>query len=226
MKHGKRYRAAREQVAAGRTYDLDEAIALAKKNATAKFDEALELHLRLGIDPKKGEQQVRGTVKLPHSVGTKIRIAVFTGPDNEAAAKTAGADIVGGEDLVKKIQTTKSIDVDLCLATPDMMPKLASIAKTLGQKGLMPNPKNETITTDVTKTITELRGGKVSFRSDDSGNLHQIVGRASNEDAALRENIDAFLNAIKKAKPADVKGTFLAGATLTSTMGPGIPVTV
>lgn len=221
---GKRYFSARSRIEAGKEYTLVEGITLVKETSGVKFDASVEIHCRLGIDPKKAEQIVRTSVVLPHSTGKKRRIAVFTTPDKEAEAKAAGADLVGGDELVKEIQKTGKCDFDVAVATPDFMKNLAAVARILGQKGLMPNPKNETVTTNLAKTVSELHGGKLAVRSDDSGNVHGLVGKVSLSDTDLKENIETFLTAIKKAKPADSKGTYLKSITLSSTMGPGIRI--
>lgn len=224
-KHGKRYRSARELVDKTKVLPLDEAIELVKKTATAKFPEAVELHIKLGIDVKQSDQLVRGTVQLPHPTGQKFTIVVFTTPDHEQEATDAGATFVGGEELIKEIKTTKKVNFDVAIASPQMMPKLAPIAKILGQKGLMPNPKNETISTNIPATVKAILGGKVAFRADDSGNLHQIVGRVSDNSATIGENVRAYFDAVKRAKPAAVKANYVQSMTLTSSMGPGVRVT-
>ena len=194
------------------------------QTAKAKFDESVEVHVRLGIDPKNGEQQVRATVKLPHGSGKTKTIAVFT--ENEKEAKQSGADIVGGEDLIKKIKTKGTVDFDLALATPEMMPKLAQIAKILGPKGLMPSPKNETLTSNISQTVKELKGGKIAFRNDETSNIHQMIGKISWDDKQLIENYQALIEAIQKAKPAGVKGIYLKSVSICSTMGKAVKVVV
>jgi large subunit ribosomal protein L1 len=224
-KRSKRYRELVKKIDAAKFYPLNEAVTLAKQTATTKFDGSIELHVRLGIDPKKADQLVRGSVTLPHGTGKQKKVAVFaTGPAADAAKK-AGATIVGGEELIKEVKLKNGIDADVVVATPDMMRLLSQVAKILGPRGLMPNPKNETVTPDVAKAVTELSGGKVTFRNDESGNLHQAVGKVSFTDAQITENATAFLDAVKRVKPTSVKGTYLVSITLTSTMGPGIHVT-
>lgn len=219
-----RYRAAVQSVDRLKRYPIAEAVELAKQTSTVKFDASIELHVRLGIDPKQASQSVRGTVKLPHGTGKTLRVAVFaTGQAADEATK-AGAAVVGGPELVQRIKETSATDFDLAIAAPDMMKALAPIAKTLGTRGLMPSPKNETVTPHPATLLAELMGGKVAFRSDSQGNVHQVVGRASFEAARLAENIRAFLEALKRFKPADVKGTYLQSVTLASSMGPAIPV--
>lgn len=220
----KRYQAGKKLVEAGKAYEPAEAIALLKQMPATKFDASVELHLRLGTDVKQANQQVRGSTILPHGVGKLKRIAVFCGEDKQKAAKAAGAFVVGGEELVKEIQTTGKCDFDVAVATPDTMKLLAPIAKILGQKGLMPNPKTETITADVAKAVENLNKGKVSFKADDTGNLHQMVGKLSFDVAKLQENVSAFLDAVRRARPASAKGSFIVSATLATSMGPGVPL--
>jgi len=205
-------------------YSIEEAIKLVKENAKAKFNESVEVHVRTGIDPKKGEQQMRATVSLPHGSGKTRIIAVFT--ENEKEAKDAGADIVGSEELIQKIKTKGTIDFDLAVATPEMMPKLAQIAKILGPKGLMPSPKNETVTKDVTKTIQELKSGKVAFKNDETSNVHQMIGKLSWEDKKLKENFQALMEAIQKNKPSGIKGVFIKSVSICSTMGKAIKIVI
>ena len=220
--HGKKYRAAKERVEQGKVYPLAEAVAIAKQSSTTKFDASIELHLHLGIDPKKADQVVRGTVVLPHGTGKTVRIAAFVSAALEAEAKAAGAVIVGGQALIDEIKKTQKTDFDVAVATPDMMKNLAGIAKVLGTRGLMPNPKNDTVTPNPAKTITELTKGKVAYRSDDGGNVHQVIGRVSFPESELAANAAVFMDAIKKGKPAETKGSYLLSATLTTSMGPGI----
>ena len=222
MKHGKKYRAALEKLEKDKVYTLSEAVKFLKENKTAKFDESVEAHIRTGIDVKKSDQQVRGTVSLPHGTGKSKRIAVITST-SQKEAKEAGAEIVAGEELLEKIKAGK-IEFDILVATPEMMPKLASVAKVLGPKGLMPNPKTETVTTKVKETVESLKKGKAAFKNDNSGNIHQSVGKTSFEDDKLVENIKAFIEAVEKAKPAAAKGKLIKGIALSSTMGVGIKV--
>jgi large subunit ribosomal protein L1 len=223
-KRSKRYREVAKQVDPAKVYNLNDAVALAKSTANTKFIGSVELHIRLGIDPKKADQLVRGSVTLPHGTGKQKRVAVFaTGPAAEAAKK-AGAAIVGAEELIAQVRQKNGIDADVVVATPDMMKTLSSVAKILGPRGLMPNPKNETVTPDVAKAVKELSGGKVTFRNDESGNLHQVVGKTAFADAEIIANIQAFIEAVKRVKPKDAKGTFLQSITLSSSMGPGVRV--
>lgn len=223
-KRSKRYREVAKQIEVGKAYPLAEAVTLAKQTANTKFAGSIELHVRLGIDPKKADQLVRGSVTLPHGTGKQKKVAVFaTGPAATAAEK-AGAAIVGGEELIAKVQQKGGIDADVVVATPDMMKHLSKVAKILGPRGLMPNPKNETVTPDVAKAVTDLSGGKVTFRNDESGNLHQAVGKASFSEQQITENAQTYLDAVKRVKPSTVKGTYIVSLTLASTMGPGIRV--
>lgn len=224
MAHSKRYNELKAAVEK-KAYSPEEALELAKKTATTKFDSSVEVHIRLGIDPKKSDQQVRGTVTLPHGIGKTKKVAAFvSNAEAEKEAKAAGAEIVGGEDLIAEIAKTGKYEFEIAVATPDMMPKMAKVAKVLGPKGLMPSPKNETVTTNLTKTIGELRKGKIAFKADDTANMHQVIGKASFTKEQLTENYTAFMDAIRKAKPATSKGTYLLSVTLTTTMGPGIKV--
>lgn len=207
-----------------KVYELDEAVDLVKKTSTAKFDASVELHIKLGIDPKKGEQQVRATVSLPHGTGKEKRIAVFVEPGREEEAKAAGATIYGNDELIKQISTSGQCDFDIAVATPAMMPQLAKVAKVLGPRGLMPNPKTETVTNDIAKAVKELKGGKVTFKNDDTANLHQVIGKVSFTADQLKENFNALFAVLKKSKPSSSKGIFIKSASLASTMGPGIRV--
>lgn len=208
-----------------KTYPLDEAIALVKETSGVKFDAAVEIHANLGIDPKKGEQQIRATVVLPHGTGKTKKIAAFVGPEKEKEAKEAGADFIYGEEEIKKIKDTSKIEFEVAVTTPDMMPKLASIAKVLGPKGLMPSPKTETVGPNIKKMVEELKKGKITFKNDDTSNIHQIIGKASFTNEALKDNYLAFIDALNKAKPATQKGTYIKNLVICSTMGPSIKVT-
>jgi large subunit ribosomal protein L1 len=221
----KRYRAAAQLIDPKKVYNLEEAVALVKQTSSTKFDSSIEVHIRLGIDPSKADQMVRATAQLPHGTGKKLRIAVFAKGAAAKAAQEAGADIVGDDDMVAEIKKTSKLDFDIALATPDMMKSLAPIAKTLGTKGLMPNPKNDTVTPDVAAAVKSLQSGKIAFRNDTTGNLHQIVGKASFTAEQLQANVQAFIDAVKKAKPSESKGTYMKRITLTSSMGPGINFT-
>lgn len=220
----KRFREAAKLVDATKAYPLDEALALLKQTATTKFDAGVELHFNLGIDVGQSSQTVKGTVALPHGTGKTVRIAAFVPADKEAAVKQAGAAIVGGEELIKQIKQTEKTDFDVAVATPDMMRLLAQIAKILGTRGLMPSPKNETVTSDPVKAVEQLQKGKIAFKNDASGQVHVLAGKASFADSQLKENVNAIIDAVKAAKPADTKGTYLRSVTLAASMGPGIKV--
>lgn len=205
-------------------YSIEEAVELIKKLSKTKFDSSVEIHFRLGIDNKKGEQQIRATVTLPHGTGKTIKIAAFITPEHEKEVKEAGADYVGGDELIAEIKKTEKTDFQVAIAEPSMMRNLAQIAKILGTRGLMPSPKNDTVTTNPVKTVSELKKGKVSFKNDDTGNIHVAIGKISFDKQQLIENFQALLQAIKKAKPASSKGTYLKNISLSSSMGPGIKV--
>lgn len=218
----KRLEEVKKLIDQSRVYAKEEAIELAKKTSTVKFDASVEVHLKLGINPAKGDQQIRSTIIFPHSVGTSKKVAAFVGEAKEKEAKEAGADLVGGESLIEKIKKTGKIEFDIAVATPDMMPKLAQVAKILGPKGLMPNPKTETVGPDVKKMIGEIKKGKQAFKNDDTSNVHQIIGKVSLEADKLLENLNAFIDAVKRAKPSGVKGDYIKGAVLATSMGPSI----
>jgi len=201
-----------------KSLSIDDAIKKVKSSAKAKFDESFEVHVRLAIDPKKSDQQVRGVAELPNGTGKSVKIAVFTTTEKKAA-EDAGADMVGGEEMIDKIKSSGKIDADIAIATPEMMPRLATIAKILGPKGLMPNPKNKTVTLKVKEIIESLKKGRADFKNDNSGNIHQIIGKVSFEAEKLEENFKTFLEALKKAKPEAAKGKFIKGISVCSTMG-------
>ncbi len=222
-KHGKRMKVIREAVQGKSLLPLGEAIALVKSNATAKFDETIEIALNLGVDPRHADQLVRGTVNLPNGTGKTLRVAVFAkGPKAEEATK-AGADIVGAEDLMQEIQGGK-IDFDRCIATPDMMPIVGRLGKILGPRGLMPNPRVGTVTMDVTQAVQDAKGGQVQFRVEKAGVVHAGVGKASFDEGKLVENVRAMVDAINRAKPTGAKGTYLKKVSISSTMGAGVSV--
>lgn len=225
MKRSKRYKAIAEKIEDGKTYSIADAVALLK-DSPVQFDAGIELHMKLGIDPKKSEQLVRSTVVLPHGSGKTKRVAAFVSEAKEAEAKEAGADVIGTQAVIDEIKKTGKCDFDVAVATPDMMRSLGPVAKTLGQQGLMPNPKTETVGDDVAKMVKELKGGKVAFRSDDSGNVHFLVGRVSFTPEQLLENIEVVVETVKKARPAEAKGTYIVSATVTASMSPGVPVSV
>ena len=222
MTTGKRMTAASANIDKKATYALETAVTLLKDGAKAKFDETVELHFALGVDPKQGDQQIRGTVTLPHGTGKTKRVIAFVDANNEAAAKAAGADIVGTEEVLNDIIRTGKIDFDVAVAVPSMMPKLAKAAKILGPRGLMPNPKTETVGPNIAKIIEEQKGGKLSFKNDNTANVHMIVGKASFSAENLVANIKVAVDAIRKVKPASSKGIFMKSVTITSTMGPAI----
>jgi len=224
MKRSKRYKSIKEKIDKSKIYGVDEAVEFLVENAKVKFDEGVEVHLRANIDPKQADQLIRGSVVLPHGIGKEKKIAVFAEGDKAVEAKEAGANLIGGEDLIEKIKQKKEIDFDVSVATPDMMRKLASIAKILGPKGLMPSPKTDTVTMDIKKIVEQLKKGKINFKNDDSGNVHQLVGKVSFGKDKLKENITAYVQAIRDAKPSGAKGEFIKNVVVTSTMGVGIRV--
>ncbi|MCK4891300.1 MAG: 50S ribosomal protein L1 [Candidatus Pacebacteria bacterium] len=226
MKRSKRYKSVKENIDKSKIYKVVEAVKLLIENANAKFDESVEVHFRTNIDPKKADQLIRGAIVLPHGTGKDKKIAVFAEGEKAQEAKDAGADLIGGEDLVAKIKQTKEIDFDIAVATPDMMKKLAIIAKILGPKGLMPSPKTDTVTVDVKKTVEQLKKGRLNFKNDDSGNVHQLVGKVSFGNEKLKENIENFIKAVQEARPSGAKGEFIKSITVTSTMGAGIKVNI
>ena len=226
MKHGKKYVEAAKLVDRATLYEPDEAIALAKKTAVAKFDETIEVHIRTGCDGRHADQQIRGAVVLPNGTGKTVRVLVFAKGDKVNEAEAAGADYVGGEELIPKIQNEGWLDFDVVVATPDMMGVVGRLGKVLGPKGLMPNPKAGTVTMDVTKAINDIKAGKIEYRLDKNNIVHVPVGKASFTDEALQENFKALMDAIVKARPRALKGQYLRSITLTSTMGPGVKVSV
>jgi large subunit ribosomal protein L1 len=223
MQHGKGYRKAAELIDKTKLYAPAEAVKLAKETSPSKFDGTVEVAMRLGVDPRKADQMVRGTVNLPHGTGKTARVIVFAAGDKAVEAEAAGADVVGSDDLVARIQEGW-LDFDAAIATPDQMAKIGRIARILGPRGLMPNPKTGTVTTDVTKAVNEIKGGKITFRVDKHSNLHLIIGKASFSETQLIENYAAALDEILRAKPSASKGKFLRKVNLSTTMGPGIPV--
>ena len=222
-KHGKRYRAARETTDGKSLLPLDEAVALIKSNATAKFDETVEIAMNLGVDPRHADQLVRGSVNLPNGTGKTLRVAVFAKGPKADEAKEAGADIVGAEDLMQEVQGGK-MEFDRCIATPDMMPIVGRLGKILGPRGLMPNPRVGTVTMDVAQAVSDAKGGQVQFRVEKAGVLHAGIGKASFEEAKLAENVRAMVDAVNRAKPTGAKGTYLMKVSLSSTMGPGVSI--
>ena len=224
MKRGKKYVEAAKLIDRATLYDRDEAIALVKKSATAKFDETIEAHIRTGCDGRHADQQIRGAVVLPNGTGKTVKVLVFAKGAKADEAEAAGADFVGGEELIPKIQNEGWFDFDVVVATPDMMGVVGRLGRVLGPKGLMPNPKAGTVTMDVTKAIEEIKAGKIEYRLDKANIIHVPVGKASFTEEQLTENFNALMDAIIKVKPAAVKGAYLKTVTLTSTMGPGVKV--
>ncbi len=224
MKHGKKYAEAAKLVDRTIQYDTADAIALVKKTATAKFDETVEVHIKTGCDGRHAEQQVRGAVVLPNGTGKTVKVLVFAKGDKLTEAETAGADHVGGEELIPKIQNDGWLDFDVVVATPDMMGVVGRLGKVLGPKGLMPNPKAGTVTMDVTKAINDIKAGKIEYRLDKANIIHVPVGKVSFDEEKLQENFSALMEAIVKAKPSALKGQYLRSITLATTMGPGVKV--
>ncbi len=220
---GKKFAAARDAIPSDKAFTLEDAIPLVQKVKYAKFDETVELSLRLGVDPKHADQMVRGTVVLPHGLGKSKRVAAIAGGEKQKEAQEAGADVIGGDDLVEKIQGG-FMDFDAVVATPDMMRSVGKLGKVLGPRGLMPNPKTGTVTTDIAKAIREIKAGKVEFRVDKTGIIHAPVGKMSFEGSALVANAHALVDSIVKAKPAAAKGKYLKSVTVSSTMGPGVRI--
>ena len=224
MKRGKKYVEAAKAIDRGTLYDVAEAVSLVKKTAVAKFDETIEAHIRTGGDGRHADQQIRGAVVLPHGTGKKVRILVFAKDAKADEAKAAGADYVGGEDLIPKIQNENWFEFDVVVATPDMMGVVGRLGRVLGPKGLMPNPKAGTVTMDVTKAVQDIKAGKIEYRLDKTNIIHVPVGKASFSEEQLADNFQTLIDAIIKARPAAVKGQFLKSVTLTSTMGPGVKI--
>ena len=224
MKHGKKYVEAAKLIERGTVYEANDAIALVKKTATAKFDETVEVHIRTGCDGRHAEQQIRGAVVLPNGTGKSVRVLVFAKGEKLNEAEAAGADFVGGEELIPKIQNDGWFEFDVVVATPDMMGVVGRLGKVLGPKGLMPNPKAGTVTMDVTKAINDIKAGKIEYRLDKANIIHCPIGKASFTEDQLQENYNALLDAIVKAKPSALKGQYLRSITLASTMGPGVKI--
>ena len=226
MKHGKKYMEAAKLVDRAVQYDPTDAVALVKKAATAKFDETVEVHIRTGCDGRHAEQQVRGAVVLPNGTGKTVRVLVFAKGDKVAEAEAAGADYVGGDELIPKIQNDGWLDFDVVVATPDMMGVVGRLGKVLGPKGLMPNPKAGTVTMDVTKAVKDIKAGKIEYRLDKANIIHCPVGKISFMEQQLMENFDALMGAVLKARPSALKGQYIRSVTLASTIGPGVKVSV
>ena len=225
-KHGKKYLEAAKKVDESKLYAPADAIRLVKETSYTKFDGSVEVHLRLGIDPRQADQNIRSTVALPHGTGKTVRVLVFAQGDAAVAAREAGADFVGADELIAQIDRENFFDFDIAIATTDMMAKVGRVARKLGPRGLMPNPKSGTVVAgdDLARTIKEVRGGRVEFRNDKTGLLHVAVGKVSFSDAQINENIASLMESVKSTKPSSIKGTFVRSVTFTSTMGPGIPV--
>ena len=226
MKHGKRYNESAKLIDRATFYEIEDAVALAKKSAAAKFDETVEVHIRTGCDGRHAEQQIRGAVVLPNGTGKTVKVLVFAKGDKVAEAEAAGADYVGGDELIPKIQNDGWLDFDVVVATPDMMGVVGRLGKVLGPKGLMPNPKSGTVTMDVTKAINDIKAGKIEYRLDKTNIIHVPLGKASFTEDQLSDNFQTVMAAINKAKPASLKGQFIRSATLASTMGPGVKLNV
>ena len=226
MKRGKKYVEVSNKIEKGKAYTKEEAVKLVKETSTSKFDGTVEVAVRLNLDTKKADQQLRGAIVLPNGTGKTKRVLVVAKGENATKAKEAGADYVGDTDILEKIEKENWFEFDVMIATPDMMPALGKIGKVLGPKGLMPNPKTGTVTTDVVKAINDVKAGRVEYRTDSFGNVHGIIGKASFTEKQLIENLDAFMATIIKAKPATVKGDYIKNIAITTTMGPGIKVLI
>lgn len=226
MKHGKKYNDSAKLIETGKLYDADEAVAVAVKTGTAKFDETVEIHVRLGVDSRHADQQVRGAVVLPNGTGKTVRTLVFAKGDKADAAKAVGSDYVGAEELVAKIQNENWLDFDVVIASPDMMGVVGRLGKVLGPRGLMPTPKAGTVTPDVAKAVTEAKAGKIEYRLDKTNIIHCPIGKVSFGPEKLKENFDALMSAIIKAKPASTKGQYIKSCVIATTMGPGIKLNV
>ena len=224
MKHGKKYNESAKLIDRATFYEIEDAVALTKKAATAKFDETVEVHIRTGCDGRHAEQQIRGAVVLPNGTGKTVKVLVFAKGDKVAEAEAAGADYVGGDELIPKIQNDGWLDFDVVVATPDMMGVVGRLGKVLGPKGLMPNPKAGTVTMDVTKAVKDIKAGKIEYRLDKANIIHCPIGKVSFTEEQLMENFDALVGAIVKAKPSTLKGQYIKSLTLSSTMGPGVKV--
>ncbi|BBF44474.1 LSU ribosomal protein L1p [Lachnospiraceae bacterium KM106-2] len=222
MKRGKKYVEAAKLIDRAAFYDVEEAVSLVKKSAVAKFDETIEAHIKLGVDGRHADQQVRGAVVLPHGTGKTVKVLVFAKGDKVAEAEAAGADFVGGEELIPKIQNDGWFDFDVVVATPDMMGVVGRLGRVLGPKGLMPNPKAGTVTMDVTKAVNDIKAGKIEYRLDKANIIHVPVGKASFTEEQLTENFNTLIGAIVKAKPSAAKGQYMKSVTVASTMGPGV----
>ena len=221
---GKKYAEALQKIDRTKQYSVEEAVGLVKELAKRKFDESVDVAIRLGVDPRKADQMVRGTVSLPHGTGKSVRVAVFAAGPAAEEAREAGADIIGAKDLADRIEKETFLDFDAAVATPDLMPVVGRLGKVLGPRGLMPNPKTGTVTTDVGRAVREIKAGKVEYRVDKGANVHVPIGKASFEQRALADNLQMVLDEVRRAKPASSKGRYIKGVTVSSTMGPGIRV--
>lgn len=224
MKHGKKYNESAKMIDRATFYEIEDAVALTKKAATAKFDETVEVHIRTGCDGRHADQQIRGAVVLPNGTGKTVKVLVFAKGDKVSEAEAAGADYVGGDELIPKIQNDGWLDFDVVVATPDMMGVVGRLGKVLGPKGLMPNPKAGTVTMDVTKAVNDIKAGKIEYRLDKANIIHVPVGKASFTQEQLSENFNTIMDAIIKAKPSSAKGQYMKSVTIASTMGPGVKV--
>ena len=224
MKHGKNYNESMKLIDRNKAYEVEEALGLVLKTSKAKFDETIELHIRLGVDSRHADQQVRGAVVLPNGTGKKVRVLVFAKGDNEKAALDAGAEFVGAEELAQKIQTENFFDYDIVIASPDMMSVVGRLGKILGPKGLMPNPKAGTFTPDVAKAVTDAKAGKIEYRLDKTNIIHCPIGKSSFGTEKLEQNLNTLMEAVVKAKPSAAKGQYIKSCAVTSTMGPGIKI--
>ena len=226
MKRGKRYKNALEKIDRAKLYTNEEAVKLVKETSNTKFDATVELAMFLNLDTKKADQQLRGAIVLPHGTGKTKKVLVIAKGDAAKAAVEAGADYVGDVDMIEKIEKENWFDFDILIATPDTMPLLGKLGRVLGPKGLMPNPKTGTVTTDVAKAVSDVKSGRVEYRTDNFGNIHSIIGKVSFDEEKLVENLNAFVNTILKLKPASVKGDYVKSITISSTMGPGIKINI
>lgn len=226
MKQSKRVAGNSKLVDEKKVYSAEEGVKLLKQTANTKFTGSVEVHVRTGIDAKKSDQAIRGSVSLPHGTGKKLRVAAFVPESQTESAKAAGASLVGGEDLIKAIKDTEKTDFDVAVASPEMMPKMAQIAKILGTRGLMPNPKTGTVGPDVPALIREIAGGKINFKNDEAGNVHLMVGKTSFDESQILENLKVAMEALQRAKPDAAKGQYIVSTTINATMGPGIKVKV
>lgn len=224
-KHSKKYREVLSLIEKGKEYDLSEALELAKKTSTTKFDSSIEIHIKLGIDPKKTDQMIRGVIVLPNGTGKIRKVCTIVGPGQEKEAKESGADVVGGDDIIQKIEKGW-LDFDILVATPDMMAALSRVAKVLGPKGLMPNPKANTVTQDIARVVKDIKKGQIEYKNDVTGITHNVIGKVSFDSGKLKENYEAYLDALKRSRPDSSKGVFIKQVVLATTMGPSVKVKI